>query len=103
MKIDDLERMIRFYLLARCVTVTPYRWIWTEGINRHKKDLHLKMKTFECPKCNKCFSQKSSIEKHTKVVHDKIRDYACSFCDFTSSRRDMLVIHQKFDCIEKLK
>ena len=48
-----------------------------------------------CNKCNKHFSQKSSLTKHKKNVHDKKFIYQCPDCTWGSDDKDEYHTHRK--------
>ena len=95
----------------------------TKGnMKKHKKAVHWKIKDYQCSECDKCFSEKSSLEahdlfskinkvqcfscyksfchkddlnKHTREIHMKIQNYQCSQCEKSFSQKQNLAIHFK--------
>ena len=55
-------------------------------LNRHIKDVHLKLKDTKCNynECKFTCSQKSHLKHHIKMVHLQIKDFICNYnsCDF---------------------
>lgn len=54
-----------------------------------------KQKVFQCNKCQKTFSVKSSYNRHKMNFHSNERPYACSYCKFRCKTKCGLVDHQK--------
>ena len=61
--------------------------------------------TVDCPRCNKKFKDKSTLNKHISDVHEQKKPYSCDKCDKTFKRKAHLtehgVIHSadyKFSC-----
>jgi hypothetical protein len=53
-----------------------------QWLRNHKARIHegKTSKDFECPKCHKKFSLKSSLTRHDKTVHLKLREHVCEVC-----------------------
>ena len=47
---------------------------------------------FQCPKCDKLFSQNSSVHKHIRSVHEGVK-YACNQCDHQATTQSSLTRH----------
>jgi hypothetical protein len=59
-------------------------------LERHLKDVHLGTKDF---KCDKAFSQKSSLTSHEYGIHKKFKNYSCVLCNYTTFTNQELKNH----------
>ena len=64
-----------------------------KGLDKHIKQVHNKMKDYQCEQCSYVCSQKEDIDKHIKQVHSKIKDYQCEQCSYACSIKDDLDKH----------
>ena len=64
-------------------------------LQRHKKQVHDKIKDQSCDKCDFKFSRAGHLQQHIKAVHDKIKDQACDKCSFKFSTAGNLQQHIK--------
>jgi len=73
--------------------------IYTCSINahlqKHIKQVHDKIKDFECNLCDYKCAINSHLQRHIKTIHDKIKDIECKKCDFKCSTNDYLQLHIK--------
>ncbi len=59
--------------------------------NHHKCTTSTKA---QCDRCQKVFSQKSTLDTHIKLVHLKIRDFKCDICEkYFGSKNDRKKTH----------
>ena len=70
------------------------------NLQRHKKQVHDKIKDQSCDKCDFKFSRAGHLQQHIKAVHDKVKDQACDKCDFECSsvshlQRHIKAVHDK--------
>ena len=47
----------------------------------HDLIANLRIKEFQCEKCNKKFVSKHTRNDHIKIVHDKVKRFQCNKCD----------------------
>ena len=64
-------------------------------LKRHKRNVHLKKKYFECSVCPQKFTLESNKRKHVRAVHDKIKDHTCDACQMSFSQKHHLSAHVK--------
>ena len=63
------------------------------NLQRHIKSVHNKIKDFECDRCEYMCSSSSDLQRHIKQVHDKIKDIKCDRCEYSCSRNSTLKKH----------
>lgn len=49
---------------------------------------------FSCQECGKHYCSKANLDRHKKNVHDKIKNAKCEFCDFVCSQKSNLLKHK---------
>ena len=60
---------------------------------RHHKDVHLKLKNFQCQHCNYKCGRKGILNRHYKDVHLKIRNFKCPYCSQRCAHKSDLQTH----------
>ena len=72
------------------------------NVERHKINVHLKIKGFICDKCQKKFSEKGNLKRHKKKGTCKAEDhqkkkakYICDLCNVTFSIKADLKMHKR--------
>jgi DNA-directed RNA polymerase subunit RPC12/RpoP len=78
-QLNVLERPIKFH--KRDVAFTAVR-----NVNRHTREVHMKHRLFDCPKCEKRFGQARNLRRHEESVHMGTGyrgkgSHACPECD----------------------
>ena len=53
-------------------------------------------KAFECKKCHKVLSSKSSLLRHLRQVHHGVRPFQCEQCLKSFTQKNNLIRHQRF-------
>lgn len=57
-----------------------------------QKDFN-KTKSLRCIECGYTFKYKSLLQKHVKEVHQRIKDFQCDYCNYAASRLSHLNTH----------
>ena len=50
------------------------------------------MSKFQCPQCDKTYSDHSGLRYHNKSVHEGVK-YACNQCDYQATTQSHLTVH----------
>jgi len=69
--------------------------VLNSSLKKHIKDVHDKVKGFECPHCNKMFGQSSSVKEHILARHQNERPYQCQVCTKTFAHKANFTRHMK--------
>ena len=64
-------------------------------LQRHIKSIHLQVKDKQCSDCAMIFSTNVQLQRHIKQVHLKIKDHPCTTCDMKFSTNADLQRHIK--------
>jgi KRAB domain-containing zinc finger protein len=56
---------------------------------------------FQCKKCRKLYSTKSSFKAHMNVSHEKVKRYQCYFCSVANFTKSLLIRHMLNHTMEK--
>ena len=55
----------------------------------------MNIEDYQCNEYNRAFSHIQVLNFHIKQVHAKIKNYECDSCDYISSGKSNLVRHQR--------
>jgi len=69
-------------------------YISKDGLKRHIKSVHLKLRPFECTVCPKRFASKVQKERHT-ITHTAEMPYKCGTCEKLFRHKSSLRNHNK--------
>ena len=72
-----------------------YRALQKAKVSWHFDKIHLKMKDFACPHCDKDFLFKGKLEEHINAVHLNIKPHKCDLCDYATAFKHKVVAHKK--------
>merc|ERR1712242_357100 len=66
------------------------------NLQRHREAVHLKLRPYECTKCDKKFTDATPLRYHMKL-HDAgdTRNYECDICKKTYKTEHMLTAHKQ--------
>ena len=64
------------------------------NLNKHRDNVHFKVKKFACSQCDKRFAQKCDLKKHIASVHEKLQ-FPCDICEKVFSRKCHLTTHKE--------
>ena len=64
-------------------------------MKQHNIAVHEGKKPYECPSCNRSFSEKKSLNKHILSVHKGQKPYDCQICNARFSEDSKLRRHVK--------
>ena len=64
-----------------------------QSLNRHIQSVHENKKTLECTSCMKRFSRMDHLKLHIACVHDNKKEFMCLICKKGFSRKDKLNNH----------
>ncbi|KAK3883591.1 hypothetical protein Pcinc_012094 [Petrolisthes cinctipes] len=73
------------------------RYSYKSTLATHQKAVHSNEKQFKCPECPKEFARKSYLKVHM-VVHTGEKKYKCDECGKSFSQRGSLVVHSMTHC-----
>jgi len=65
------------------------------SLKKHIRDVHEKVRAFECDICNKQFGQRSSLKEHILVHHKKEKPFNCEFCGKAFGHKANFTRHTK--------
>ena len=84
-----------------CVFANPS----LKRVEKHIKQIHLKIKDYKCPHCPDAFGNKYRLDEHVAGIHLGLKRHKCELCDFRTAylsviRDHMKIVHgnQRFDC-----
>ena len=91
----DMAEAKSLPMSAHCCTVCRKEFAKNWILNRHIREVHEKMKEFECEEndCDAIFSQKQALNKHLKTVHQGEKNFQCPFCDKWFTQPGNLKMH----------
>ena len=50
--------------------------------------------SFECPECNKTFTQKANLRRHLKFIHTGKKPFVCDVCNKAFNRKGNMEVHR---------
>ncbi|XP_063987875.1 zinc finger protein 836-like isoform X1 [Diachasmimorpha longicaudata] len=65
-----------------------------QGLARHLKETHARIKNFPCDICNRMFATKRNVEDHRRI-HTGERPYVCNVCGKTFKQKASLFVHNR--------
>ncbi|XP_011305401.1 gastrula zinc finger protein XlCGF7.1 [Fopius arisanus] len=65
-----------------------------QGLARHLKETHARIKNFPCDICNQMFTTKRNAEDHRRI-HTGERPYICNACGKTFKQKASLFVHNR--------
>lgn len=66
----------------------------SQGLIRHLKETHQRIKNFACDICNRKFATKRNVEEHRRI-HTNERPYVCDLCGKTFKQKASLFVHNR--------
>ena len=63
--------------------------------NRHVKNIHLQIRSWQCEFCNAKFKQGSTLKHHVLAKHKKIKPWNCKLCEMTFTQKSNLTTHER--------
>ncbi|XP_030745490.1 zinc finger protein OZF-like [Sitophilus oryzae] len=66
----------------------------SQGLVRHLKETHERIKNFECDICGRYFSTKRNAEEHRRI-HTNERPYVCALCGKSFKQKASLFVHNR--------
>lgn len=64
-------------------------------MERHVRTVHLLIREFPCPSCNRVFADSSTREVHRSAVHEKRRPWICNICSTSFTQSSSLGKHKR--------
>ena len=89
-KSSQKNALLPLHKCPECDYVSTHR----DHVNRHLKQVHLKIRDVNCPHCDYATVNRDHLKRHIKRKHDKVRDIECPFCiDYQATTKDQLRAH----------
>ncbi|CAH0550417.1 unnamed protein product [Brassicogethes aeneus] len=66
----------------------------SQGLVRHLKETHAKIKNFPCDLCGRMFATKRNVEEHRRI-HTNERPYICDLCGKAFKQKASLFVHNR--------
>ncbi|KAL1513114.1 hypothetical protein ABEB36_002576 [Hypothenemus hampei] len=66
----------------------------SQGLVRHLKETHERIKNFECDICGRHFATKRNVEEHRRI-HTNERPYVCDTCGKSFKQKASLFVHNR--------
>ena len=63
------------------------------NLERHKKNVHERLREFECGECDKAYAQFQVLKHHMAAVHSGLKPFLCSGCPYRASSGGNLKDH----------
>ena len=61
--------------------------------NRHVKNVHLQIKSWQCEFCKAKFNEGGTLKHHVLAKHKKIKPWNCKLCEMTFTQKSNLTTH----------
>ncbi|CAG9764982.1 unnamed protein product [Ceutorhynchus assimilis] len=66
----------------------------SQGLVRHLKETHERIKNFKCDICDRSFTTKRNVEEHRRI-HTNERPYICEMCGKSFKQKASLFVHNR--------
>lgn len=66
----------------------------SQGLVRHLKETHAKIKNFPCDICGRMFATRRNVEEHRRI-HTNERPYICDLCGKAFKQKASLFVHNR--------
>ncbi|XP_060524250.1 zinc finger protein 260-like isoform X3 [Cylas formicarius] len=66
----------------------------SQGLVRHLKETHARIKNFACDICNRYFATRRNVEEHRRI-HTNERPYVCDLCGKSFKQKASLFVHNR--------
>ncbi|XP_044746249.1 zinc finger protein OZF-like isoform X2 [Coccinella septempunctata] len=66
----------------------------SQGLVRHLKETHKRIKNFPCDLCGRMFATKRNVEEHRRI-HTNERPYVCALCNKSFKQKASLFVHNR--------
>ncbi|XP_062533593.1 zinc finger protein OZF-like isoform X4 [Armigeres subalbatus] len=66
----------------------------TQGLNRHVREVHEKVRNYSCEECGKCFGNSRNLKEH-RFLHTNSKPYVCDVCGSAFNQKASLHMHKR--------